>query len=44
VTAGVVGYFSIRWLLKYLTHATLYGFALYCLLAGLTVIGLTYFN
>ncbi len=24
VTAGVVGYFSIRWLLKYLTHATLY--------------------
>ncbi len=44
VTAGVVGYFSIRWLLKYLTHATLFGFALYCLLVGLIVIGFSYFS
>ena len=42
VTAGVVGYFSIRWLLRYLTHASLYGFAAYCLLVGLAVIGITF--
>lgn len=38
ITAGVVGYFSIRWLLRYLTHASFYGFAAYCLLVGLAVI------
>jgi undecaprenyl-diphosphatase len=44
ITAGVVGYYSIRWLMKYLTHATLFGFAIYSLLIALTVIGFTYFS
>lgn len=42
ITAGVVGYCSIRWLLKYLSHASLYGFAIYCLLMGLTVVGTSF--
>ena len=44
ITAGVVGYYSIRWLMKYLTHATLFRFAIYSLLIALTVIGFTYFS
>jgi undecaprenyl-diphosphatase len=34
VTAAVVGYFSIRWLLGYLTQRSLYIFAIYCLIVG----------
>ncbi len=30
ITAAVVGYLSIRWLLRYLTRRPLYGFAIYC--------------
>ena len=34
VTAAVVGYACIRWLLRFLTHRSLYIFAVYCLLFG----------
>lgn len=38
LTAGVVGYLAIRWLLRYLTRHPLYVFAAYCtLLAGVTL-------
>lgn len=36
VTAGVVGYFSIHWLLTLVARHPLYGFAVYCTLAGLS--------
>ncbi len=35
LVAGVVGYLSIRWLLRYLTNHSFYGFAIYCILVGL---------
>jgi undecaprenyl-diphosphatase len=39
ITAAVVGYLSIRWLLGYLSHRSLYVFAIYCLIVGsLTII------
>ena len=31
LVAGVVGYLSIRWLLRYLTHHSFYIFAIYCI-------------
>ncbi len=34
ITAGVVGYLSIRWLLQYLVRHTFYLFAWYCLVVG----------
>jgi undecaprenyl-diphosphatase len=34
VAAMIVGYFSIRWLLGYLTRHSFYGFALYCLIVA----------
>ncbi len=34
VTAGVVGWFSIKWLLNYLNKHSLYIFAIYCALVG----------
>lgn len=39
IAAAVTGYFSIRWLLRYLSHASLYGFAVYCVLIALAVVG-----
>ncbi|MEW6718770.1 MAG: undecaprenyl-diphosphatase UppP [Chloroflexota bacterium] len=39
VTAAVVGYFSIRWLLSFLTNRPLYVFSFYCILiASLTLL------
>jgi undecaprenyl-diphosphatase len=38
ITAAVVGYISIRWLLGFLTSHSLYGFAIYCLIVGLLTI------
>lgn len=35
LAAAVTGYLSIRWLLGYLSHRSLYGFALYCAGFGL---------
>ena len=37
VTAAVVGWFSIRWLIHYLSHHSLYVFAIYCAVVGATV-------
>jgi undecaprenyl-diphosphatase len=34
ITAAVVGYLAIRWLLGYLSHRSLYVFAIYCLIVG----------
>jgi undecaprenyl-diphosphatase len=34
ITAGVVGYFSIRWLLSYLMRNTFTAFAIYCIILG----------
>jgi undecaprenyl-diphosphatase len=38
LAAAVVGYFSIRWLLNYLTHHALYIFVAYCAALGLLVL------
>ena len=35
ITAAITGYLSIRWLLKYLSHRSLYVFAIYCVAFGL---------
>ena len=35
ITAAVVGYISIRWLLRFLTQQPLYIFAFYCILFGM---------
>ncbi len=35
VCAGIVGYLCIRWLIGYLSRRSLYGFSVYCALAGL---------
>ena len=35
VAAAITGYFSIRWLLKFLSHRSLYGFAIYCAAFGI---------
>jgi undecaprenyl-diphosphatase len=42
ITSAVVGYFSIRWLLRFLTHRPLYIFAVYCVLLCVTVLAYTY--
>jgi undecaprenyl-diphosphatase len=38
VAAAVVGYFSIRWLLRFVTTHSLRPFAVYCTAVGLVVI------
>jgi len=35
VTAGIIGYLSIRWLLKFLTRRSLIWFAGYCILLSI---------
>jgi undecaprenyl-diphosphatase len=42
LTAGVVGYFSIRWLLGFLGRRSLYPFAVYCTIVGLVTLVLYY--
>ncbi|MCD4673447.1 MAG: undecaprenyl-diphosphatase UppP [Anaerolineaceae bacterium] len=42
VTAGVVGYLSIRWLLEYLQNHSLKGFAIYCAVAAAMILVLSY--
>ncbi|MCL4560621.1 MAG: undecaprenyl-diphosphatase UppP [Chloroflexi bacterium] len=37
LTAAVVGYFSIHWLLRFLTRRPLYIFAIYCVVLGLGI-------
>jgi undecaprenyl-diphosphatase len=38
VTAAVVGWFSIRWLIGYLSSHSLYVFAIYCAIVGTIVL------
>jgi undecaprenyl-diphosphatase len=38
LTAGVVGYLAIRWLLGYLGKHTLYAFSIYCLVATIIIL------
>lgn len=42
LTAGIVGYLSIRWLLRYLSNRSLYAFAIYCALLGSAVLASIY--
>lgn len=41
-TAAVTGYFSIRWLLQYISHRSFYSFAIYCAAVGVLTIFLSY--
>jgi undecaprenyl-diphosphatase len=34
LTAGIIGFFTIRWLLEYITNHSLLPFAIYCLILG----------
>jgi undecaprenyl-diphosphatase len=40
--SAIVGYFSIRWLLSYLTRRPLYLFAIYCLVVSIIIIIFSY--
>ena len=42
ITAGVVGYFSIRWLLGYLQEHSFKGFAIYCAAVAVIILILSY--
>ena len=42
VTAAVVGYFSIRWMLGYLIHHSMIVFSIYCMVLGLLVLLVAY--
>lgn len=44
ITAAIVGYLAIRWLLRFLSERPLYVFAAYCALLGLFVLGLGTFG
>jgi undecaprenyl-diphosphatase len=44
ITAGVVGWFSIRWLLGYLRKHSLYVFAAYCAVVGLVCLAFSLFS
>ena len=41
IAAAVTGYLAIRWLLGFLVRHTLYGFAIYCVVMALIVIGVS---
>jgi undecaprenyl-diphosphatase len=42
LTAGLVGYLSIRWMLRFLAHRSLYPFAIYCFVTGILTLVLIY--
>ena len=42
ITAAVVGYFAIRWLLRFLADHPLYVFSIYCTAVGLLALGLSF--
>ncbi len=44
LTAAVVGYFCIHWLLRFLSRRPLYPFAVYCVLLSWAVLIFTYFG
>lgn len=41
ISAGVVGYLSIRWLIKFLVKRSFYGFAIYSVAVGVLVLLIT---
>jgi len=43
ISAAVVGYLAIRWLIGYLSKHSLYIFAIYCAFVGLISLGLSIF-
>lgn len=43
ITAGVIGWFSIKWLLGYLNRNSLYAFAAYCAVIGVLCLAFRYF-
>src|SRR5215208_643703 len=43
VTAAIVGWLSIKWLIGYLSRHSLYGFAAYCAVAGLICLAFSLF-
>jgi len=43
ISAAVVGYLAIRWLIRYLGSHSLYVFAIYCTIVGLISLGLSLF-
>ena len=38
ITAAIVGWFAVRWLLRYLAHHSLYVFSIYCAAVGVIVL------
>jgi len=38
ITAAIVGWFAVRWLLHYLAHRSLYVFSIYCGIVGIIVL------
>ena len=44
ITSAVVGYLSIRWLIRFLSTHTLYGFSIYCAILALMVLLVAYFK
>jgi undecaprenyl-diphosphatase len=40
ISAAVVGYFSIRWLIGYLVKRSFYIFSIYCALVGILILGI----
>ena len=38
ITAAIVGWFAVRWLLQYLAHHSLYTFPVYCAVVGTIVL------
>ena len=43
VTAAIVGWLAIRWLMDYLNKNSLYSFAIYCAVMGTVVLGVYFF-
>jgi undecaprenyl-diphosphatase len=41
ITAGIVGWFSIKWLIQYLREHSLYIFAGYCAIVGLVCLAIS---
>jgi undecaprenyl-diphosphatase len=37
ITAAIVGWFAVRWLLRYLAQHSLYVFSVYCAVVGVIV-------
>ena len=38
ITAAIIGWMAVRWLLRYLAHHSLYAFSVYCVVVGVIVL------